>query len=125
MRDFEGIHVALAHVGDFATICNTFVEEKAPWKLAKDETKRDELDAVLYHLAESLRIIAILISPVLPKAARGIFDQLDPEQKLSRDFRLDDARWGVLEDGHVVGKPVPLFRASRHPQRSNAPLRRL
>ncbi len=72
------------------------------------------LDAVLYTLAESLRIIAILISPVLPKAAHGIFDQLnwkmEPELagKEAR-FSLAEAEWGKLPDGHVVGKPTPLF----------------
>ena len=67
---------------------------------------------VLYHLAESLRIIAILISPVMPKAAHGIFDQLNWKMELSgkeERFSLADAEWGRLPDGHVVGKPVPLF----------------
>jgi len=53
-----------------------------------------------------------LISPVLPKAAHGIFDQLnwkpDEAGKESR-FRLADAVWGGLPDGHQLGKPVPLF----------------
>ena len=64
------------------------------------------------HLAESLRIIAILISPVLPKAAHGIFDQLNWKMELSgkeERFSLADAEWGRLPDGHVVGKPTPLF----------------
>ena len=59
-----------------------------------------------------LRIIAILLSPVLPKAAHGIFDQLNWKRELSgkeERFRLEDAKWGGLPDGHVVGKPVPLF----------------
>ena len=74
--------------------------------------QRDQLDAVLYTLAESLRIIAILISPILPKAAHGIFDQLNWKMELSgkeERFSLADAEWGRLPDGHVVGKPVPLF----------------
>ncbi len=65
------------------------------------------------RLAESLRIIAILISPVLPKAAHGIFDQLNWKMELERRkeerFALADAEWGKLPDGHVVGKPTPLF----------------
>jgi methionyl-tRNA synthetase len=92
--------------------CNRLIDNKAPWKLAMDEAKRLELDAVLYHLTDSLRIIAILISPVLPKAAHEIFDQLNWKMELSgreERFSLKDAEWGGLPDGHVVGKPVPLF----------------
>ncbi len=96
----------------FAVFCNGFIEKSAPWKLAKDPTQTEHLNAVLYALAESLRIIAILISPVLPYAAHGIFDQLawklEEAGKDSR-FRLADAQWGGLPDGHVLGKPVPLF----------------
>jgi methionyl-tRNA synthetase len=95
-----------------ASQCNEHVELTAPWKLAKDPAQSFRLDAVLYHLAESLRIIAILISPVLPKAAHGIFDQLNWKIEQSGHnsrFTLADAAWGGLSDGHVLGKPVPLF----------------
>ena len=95
-----------------AVRCNALVDRTSPWQLAKKEQTRRQLDAVLYHLTESLRIIAILISPVLPKAAHGIFDQLNWKMELSgkeERFRLEEAKWGVLPDGHVVGKPVPLF----------------
>jgi methionyl-tRNA synthetase len=92
--------------------CNVLVERTSPWNLAKDSLSSRSLEAVLYTLAESLRIIAILISPVLPKAAHGIFDQLNWKMELSgkeERFSLADAEWGRLPDGHVVGKPVPLF----------------
>src|SRR6266550_6503584 len=56
-----------------AARCNTLIERTSPWQLAKQKESSRRLDAVLYHLAESLRIIAILISPVLPRAAHGIF----------------------------------------------------
>ena len=99
-----------ASISDF----NRRIEEEAPWRLAKNAERSSDLDAVLYHLAESLRIIAILISPVLPKAAHGIFEQLNwkMEPELSgKETRLSlaDAAWGKLPDGHVVGKPTPLF----------------
>jgi methionyl-tRNA synthetase len=92
--------------------CNALVEISAPWNLAKDKQQEGILDAVLYHLAESLRIVAIWISPVLPNAAHGIFDQLNWKMELSGQeerFSLKEAEWGRLADGHVVGKPVPLF----------------
>src|SRR6476660_2319099 len=95
-----------------ALACKALVETSAPWNLPKDKQQEKLLDAVLYHLAESLRIIAIFISLVLPKAAHGIFDQLNWKMELSgkeERFSLADAQWGGLPDGHVVGKPVPLF----------------
>jgi methionyl-tRNA synthetase len=95
-----------------AVSCNGFIETAKPWLLAKNGTKAGRLDEILYALCESLRIIAILISPVLPKAAHGIFDQLNWKMELSGTearFSLADTEWGKLPDGHVVGKPVPLF----------------
>ena len=80
--------------------------------MAKNPDNANLLSAILYQLVESMRIIAILISPVLPKAAHGIFDQLNWKMELSgkeERFSLADAEWGKLPDGHVVGKPVPLF----------------
>jgi len=92
--------------------CNALVEISAPWNLAKEHQQEKLLDAVLYHLAESLRVIAIWISPLLPRGAHGIFDQLNWKMELSGKesrFRLEDAKWGGLPDGNVVGKPVPFF----------------
>src|SRR5438874_3119502 len=71
------ISSGIADVSEYVTSCNQLVDNAAPWKLATDKGKHRDLDAVLYHLTESLRIIAILISPVLPRAAHGIFDQLN------------------------------------------------
>ena len=103
---------ALKRIFAYAGFCNTNVETFAPWKLAKDPAQKETLSAVLYHLVESMRIIAILISPVTPSAAHGIFDQLNWKKELSgkaKRFRLGDVNWGGLPDGHVVGEPVPLF----------------
>jgi methionyl-tRNA synthetase len=95
-----------------ATRCNILIDRTSPWHLAKSDQTAPQLNLILYQLAESLRIIAILISPVLPKAAHGIFDQLNWKMELSGNderFSLKDAEWGGLPNEHVVGKPVPLF----------------
>jgi methionyl-tRNA synthetase len=111
LMNSHDISMAFDQALNLAGEANQHVEQTAPWKLAK-QRENQALDAVLYHLAESLRIIAILISPVLPKAAHGIFDQLNWKMDLSgkeERFCLTDAEWGSLPDGHIVGKPVPLF----------------
>jgi methionyl-tRNA synthetase len=108
------INAAIGNILEIANQGNITVEETAPWKLAAEGSSHSKakLNAALYGLAESLRLIAVLISPVLPKAAHGIFDQLNWKMELSgkeERFSLADAEWGGLPDGHVVGKPVPLF----------------
>jgi methionyl-tRNA synthetase len=103
---------ALREIHVFATSCDMFIESAKPWLIAKEQNKSAHLSEVLYQVIESLRIIAILISPVLPRAAHGIFDQLNWKMELSgkeERFSLADAEWGKLPEGHVVGKPVPLF----------------
>jgi methionyl-tRNA synthetase len=103
---------ALELVNSYVTGWNQEIDMKKPWALAKDESAAGELDALLYRLAEGLRIIAILLSPVLPKAAHGIFDQLNWKLELrgqENRFSLAEVEWGRLPDGHVVGTPVPLF----------------
>jgi methionyl-tRNA synthetase len=111
MDRFEPNH-ALLEVGLFSSACNGFIESMSPWGIAKHPELADELDALLYVLADGLRFIAILLSPVLPKAAHGIFDQLKWKMDLSgqdKRFRLADAAWGGLPDGHQLGQPTPLF----------------
>ena len=104
MGAFE-VHVALTRLGEFVTACNTYIEMSAPWKMAKDAARGDALDHTLFALAEALRIIAGLISTVLPKAARDIFYQLNVEPT----SRLADTAWGGLPQQHKLGKPVPIF----------------
>jgi methionyl-tRNA synthetase len=106
------IQDALAAVNTFVIACNQFIDDKKPWFLVKERSKHERVEAILHGLSESLRIIAILISPMLPRAAHEIFDQLNWKIELTgkeERLHLDDAKWGGLPDGHLVGKPVPLF----------------
>jgi methionyl-tRNA synthetase len=105
-------HLACQVAFNLTLQCNQIVDAAKPWALAKDSAESEHLDQVLYTLAESLRIMAILISPVSPKASHGIFDQLNWKMELSgkeERFSLADTEWGRLPDGHVIGKPTPLF----------------
>jgi methionyl-tRNA synthetase len=87
------------------TRCNAYVEETAPWKLAKDPAQAEKLDEVLYTLSESLRVISILMSPIIPREADAIRAQLNWQGEAS----LEGAQWGALPEGHQLGEPVPLF----------------
>lgn len=97
---------AIKLVWKFIGRANKYIDETMPWKLAKDENCAQELSNVLYNLAESLRIVSILISPFMPSTAQKIRDQL----KISDEMRLDDAeKFGLIEPNHEVGKPEQLF----------------
>jgi len=99
------IHLGLEAVWAFVSRCDQLVETSAPWKLAKDTAQEDRLDAVLYTLAESLRILAILAAPVMPKSSAAILVQLN----VSGDPLLAHAKWGGLQNGHQLAKPEPVF----------------
>ena len=110
--DFHSVSDGLKAAFGLVRPANFLVDYWEPWKLAKNPADAEKLSLLLFTLLESLRIVAILISPVLPLAAHGIFDQLNWKMESSgkeERFRLDDAKWGKLPNGHVVGKPVPLF----------------
>ncbi|XHR27761.1 MAG: methionine--tRNA ligase [Chthoniobacteraceae bacterium] len=97
-------HAALEAAFGLAAKCNAYIEAQAPWKLAKDPAQADQLDAVLYNLAEALRVLSILISPVLPEASAGMAAQLN----LPAGSTLADVAT-PLADGHTLGAPTPLF----------------
>jgi methionyl-tRNA synthetase len=103
--DAYQVHRAIEAAMAIAVDCNAFIDSEKPWALAKDPAAAGRLDAVLYHLAEALRLVAILLAPVIPRGAAGIFEQLG----LGGTPALADARWGLIPDGHVVGRGSPLF----------------
>ena len=99
------VQAAIEAAMEIVTRCNAYVEETAPWKLAKDPAQSDKLDEVLYTLSESLRIISILMSPIIPREADAIRAQLNWQG----DASLAAVQWGALPEGHQLGDPVPLF----------------
>lgn len=109
VRDMDNMEINSAIKGVWALIsrANKYIDETAPWVLAKDAAKAERLQTVMYNLAEVLRIVAILISPFIPSTSPKIYTQLGlavPEQ-----FLLADAVWGKLADGTKVQKGEPLY----------------
>ena len=103
----EAFHVqtAIEALMEIVIRCNAYVEETAPWKLAKDPAQADKLDEVLYSLSESLRIVSILLLPILPEESNALRAQLN----WSGEPTLANTAWGLLPDAHQLGEPVPLF----------------
>jgi methionyl-tRNA synthetase len=102
--DFLG---ALGALWDFVVRSNQYVEETAPWKLAKDPANARQLDGVLYNLAESTRLISILVAPFMPTIAQQIRAQLGVTDEPA--MLAEEIVWGRLAPGTKVGQIAPLF----------------
>ena len=96
---------ALEAILSLARRSNKYIDETAPWVLAKDEDKKERLGTVLYNLFESIRFIAILVSPFMPETAEKIFKQINT-QVTSYDSLKE---FGGLKAGEKVGTAEPLF----------------
>jgi methionyl-tRNA synthetase len=101
------LHGALEALWKFISRGNRYVEENAPWKLAKDPSQTSRLDAVLYNLAESVRLISVLVAPFMPVIAPQIRAQLGVGDKI--DVLSKEVAWGRLAAGTKVGQVTPLF----------------
>ena len=100
-RQFQP-HAGLEAIWELVAAANALVEQKAPWKLAKDPAESDLLDSVLYTLVESTRLLAQCMRPIIPGASTSILRQLNAAN-------VTGFKWGVTQDGHRVGTPSPVF----------------
>lgn len=108
-EQMDSVHFsnALDEVWKLVARSNKYIDETEPWILAKDETKKDELDSVLAHLAASLRLVAILIQPVMTHTPKEIFAQLGLN---SDDMAIQGVSYFDLPAGaQVVAKGTPIF----------------
>ncbi|MCL2399599.1 MAG: methionine--tRNA ligase [Defluviitaleaceae bacterium] len=99
---------ALNEIWNVIRRANKYTDENQPWVLCKDESKKDELANVLYHLAETLRIVSIQIYPVMPKTPALIRKQLNIEDPTL--YTWDSAKtFGLLSRGVKITKEPVLF----------------
>jgi methionyl-tRNA synthetase len=104
----EGSHLqgALQSIQALVTRANQYVDQTAPFKLAKDPAQAKRLDEVLYNLAETCRVLAVLYQPFLPGTSAKIYEQLGLS---GAPDKFSDSAWSKLEPGHKIGEPAPLF----------------
>ena len=107
--EHQAFHDALEHINAVVRHGNRYVEENAPWALAK-AGDNERLDTVLYHLVETLRLVAVQLSPFMPLKSEAMLTQI-----LNRSVKIEDicmrthGGWGLLAVGHVCAKPSPVF----------------
>ena len=106
--DFQG---GINAIMEFCKRVNGYVTEKEPWAIAKDESRKAELDQVLYNTADAIRALAVLLHPVMPETTEKLWDSLGAanlgpigKQKIS-----EVAKWGQLKSGSQVTKGAVLF----------------
>lgn len=103
--DFSG---ALRSAWGFLGFLNKWIDTRAPWALVK-KGESDEAKRVLYCLAEGLRIATVMISPVMPNAAKAIQEQLGLSADDSKAVWSELVEWGRLKEGATVHIGEPLF----------------
>ncbi|MBQ0014233.1 MAG: methionine--tRNA ligase [Oscillospiraceae bacterium] len=84
---------------------NKYIDETAPWALAKDESQKARLGTVLYNLIEAIRFLGIMIKPFMPDTSDKIFEQTNAN---GNDYATLNT-WGTLNAGIKVNEPTPLF----------------
>ncbi|MFE9945573.1 methionine--tRNA ligase [Bacillus velezensis] len=99
--------VALSTLWQLISRTNKYIDETAPWVLAKDQEKEKELRSVMYHLAESLRISAVLLQPFLTQTPEKMFAQLGVEDQSLKAWDSIQT-FGQLKNAKVK-KGEPLF----------------
>lgn len=99
---------ALEEIWKLVRRTNKYIDETAPWVLARDTANKDRLDTVLYNLSDSIRIISVLIQPFMHTTTRKIWEQLGIDHGEGTQWE-DTFIFGKLPSGVKVRKQDPMF----------------
>jgi methionyl-tRNA synthetase len=111
--DRYALHEAAASVFGIVDAANEFIAETEPWGLAKDPSNADRLRSVLFDVAEALRVVAILLTPVMPRSAAEILRRVGASDHEGQ-LRLADAAWRQ-EGERAIAKAAPLWPRLEEP----------
>lgn len=100
--------VALQEVWKLISRTNKYIDETTPWILIKDETQKELLESVMYHLVENIRFASVLLRPFLTEAPTKIFNQLNIQDPTLFEF-VSLEEYGKIKDLKVVEKATPIF----------------
>ena len=96
---------ALAEIWNLLKRSNKYIDETAPWVLAKDESQRERLGTVLYNLIEAIRIAATLLTPFMPETAQKIANQINADDVSFESIKS----FGAYKAGTKTNEATPLF----------------
>jgi methionyl-tRNA synthetase len=96
---------ALDRIWSFVRELNRYVTDRKPWELARDESRSEELDQVLFDLADGLRVAAVALAAYLPETAPRILAALG--QPL--DVSWQQVAYGALAPAKDIAAATPLF----------------
>ena len=118
--DDLALNAAFDAIWELVREANRFVETKAPWELAKVPSKAGELGAVLYSLLETIRYLAVLLSPAMPAKCEEIWSLLGQKGHASDPRWGELEHWGALRAGTSIRKGAPLFPRTDRTRRAGA-----
>ena len=104
-----GFHKALMGTWELVGHVNKYLDEMAPWSLAKDPDQKDRLATVLYNTLECLRIISCLIVPFMPQTGEKMWTQLGMDGSICDQCVKDMKAWGRVRAGQTIQRGAPLF----------------
>ncbi|HHW74358.1 MAG TPA: methionine--tRNA ligase [Firmicutes bacterium] len=104
------INEALAALWKLVRRSNKYIDENSPWELAREPARQERLGTVLYNLVESIRFIAVLVGPFMPRLPERIWCQLGLKGGSAAICGWESLqRWGQLEPGTMVQRKEDLY----------------
>ncbi len=109
-KNFDNYEISkgLENVWELISATNRYLVANEPWKLARDQGKKERLATVLYNAAETIRILAAMLSPIIPDGAVSILRQLGVKTDLE-SIGLSSLLWGSLKVGSKIGEVEPVY----------------
>ncbi len=107
LMDELAFNKALQVIWELVRAGNKYIDDTAPWALAKNEADKERLGTVMYNLMEAQRLIALLLAPFMPGTSEAMLEILGCDPAKSQLVGQDS--WGVLPPGSMIAKAQPLF----------------
>ena len=109
-KNFDAFQInrAIDNVWELISLVNKYIVANEPWVLGKESPRSERLATVLYYSAESLRIIAVLLAPIIPDGTAEILRQLGVRDPVE-DHRIPQLKWGGLEPGSAIGTVAAVY----------------